>query len=216
MMTTQHMTNRTINKSVCGKATSKQGTSIRENSSFCLHDDRITVLPFGRKELYSAEYIQWMNDPRITRTIGRFDYLFPVSRKKLIDYYRSIDRETTLFAAIYLQSPRSGDCSRAGRFIGTLKIYDIDLLSRRASLGIMIGDTREWGKGHAQRAITMASSYIFDVLGLRKITAGYIGSNKGVETVFLKTGFRKEAVFKKHLFFEGKFVDHVFVSKFRS
>jgi len=185
-------------------------------ASFCLHDDKIALVPFGRKELYSTEYLQWMNDPAITRTIGRFDYLLPVGRSKLVDYVQSLDPDTTLFAAIYAKSASAGGCSRKGRFIGTLKIYDIDLLAQRASLGIMIGDRSQWGKGYAQRALRLASSYIFDVLGLRKITAGYIGTNRGMEQAFLKTGFVKEATFKKHLFLEGNFVDHVFVCKFRS
>ena len=187
-----------------------------DRSSFCLHDNTITVVPFGRKELYSPQYLLWMNDPDITRTIGRFDYLLPVGRSKLVDYVRSLDTDTTLFAAIYKTDTPAERCSRKGRFIGTLKIYDIDLLAQRASLGIMIGDRSEWGRGYAQRALRLASSYIFNVLGLRKITAGFLGTNKGMEQAFLKTGFKKEATFKKHLFLEGKFVDHVFVCKFRS
>ena len=183
---------------------------------FKLQDEKISLRPFSRKELMSDDYLKWMNDPSVTKTIGRYDYLLPVSRKKLIDYYNSLDHANTVFLAIYRLNSRSNLKHEKGTFIGTLKIYDIDALARRASIGILIGDKRVWGKGYAQRAIRLASQYIFDVLGLQKIFAGYISVNIGMERAFLKNGFKKEAAFKKHLFFDGHLVDHVFVSKFRS
>ena len=189
---------------------------LSEVSFFKLQDDVIALRPFGRKELLSDDYLKWMNDPSVTQTIGRYDYLMPVSRKKLIDYFNGLDSASTIFLAIYRMNTTSRFKPEKCTFIGTLKIYDIDALSRRASIGILIGEKQEWGKGHAQRAIRLASQYIFDVLGLRKIFAGYLSTNIGMERAFLKNGFKKEAVFKKHLYFAGHLVDHVFVSKFRS
>lgn len=191
-------------------------TDLSDITLFKLHDDMISLHPFGRKELLTNDYLKWMNDPAVTQTIGRYDYLLPVSRKKLVDYYNSLDPANTIFLAIYRLKAASRLKHEKGTFIGTLKIYDIDTLARRASIGILIGDKLEWGKGYAQRAIRLASQYVFDVLGMRKITAGYVATNFGMERAFLKNGFKKEAVFKEHLFFAGQLVDHVFVSKFRS
>lgn len=180
-------------------------------NNFSLHEGSISLYPFGQKELYSDEYLKWMNDPDITSTIGRFDYLMPVSRKKLIDYYSSLNPETEVFLAIYA----ADNLKRKGRFVGTLKIYDIEKLSQRASLGIAIGDKQSWNKGFASMAIAAASRYIFNVLGFRKITAGYLAKNIGMEKAFLKNGYEVEAVFKKQVFSAGDLVDHVFVCKFR-
>lgn len=188
-----------------------------ENSCFCLHEEEMFLFQFGTKELYSEEYMTWMNDVEITKTLGRFDYLMPVDRSKLVDYYNGINRNNTVFLAIYL----AGDAQTnkldktAMSFIGTLKIYDIDLLARRASIGIAIGDRANWGKGYSSKAIRIACKYIFETLGMRKITAGYIASNIGMERAFIKNGFEVEAVFKEHLYYEGKYSDHKFVCKFR-
>lgn len=197
-------------------ATKRRQDGPRGQSAFCLHDELISLVPFGRKELDSPRYLRWMNDPQVTRTIGRFDYLLPVTRRKLASYFAALDAETTVFLAIYRNRSAASACRRSGAFVGTLKIYDVDLLARRAALGIVIGERGEWGRGYAQRALRLASDYIFDVLGLRKITAGYVGTNRAMERAFVKCGFAREAVFKDHLYFDGGYVDHVFVSKFRA
>jgi len=199
------------------KENQKLGES-SDNDYFCLQEDEIYLLSFGRDELNSKEYLKWMNDLEITKTLGRFDYLMPVDRAKLNEYYESLDREKTIFLAIYLKTNGFvGEIKKADmKFIGTVKVYDIDLLAKRASLGIAVGDRSEMGKGYASKAIRIASRYIFDTLGLRKITAGYISGNKGVERAFLKNDFQVEAVFKEHIFYEGLYVDHKFVCKFRN
>lgn len=188
-----------------------------DNSSFCLQEDEMCLFPFGLKELYSDEYLSWMNDLEITKTLGRFDYLMPVDRSKLVEYYQGMNHNNTVFLAIYI-----GDSSFVGSkdktamtFIGTIKIYEIDQLARRASIGIAIGDRANWGKGYSTKAVRIACKYIFEILGLRKITAGYVASNIGMERAFLKNGFEIEAVFKEHLFYDGGYMDHKFVCKFR-
>lgn len=185
---------------------------------FCLQEDDVCLFSFGLDELHSDNYLKWMNDSEVTKTLGRFDYLMPVDREKLIEYYNGINKANTIFLAIYLKSDEfSSQVKKINmKFIGTLKIYDIDLLAQRASLGIAVGDKLEWGKGYAGKAIRIASRYIFEVLGLRKITAGYIANNIGMERAFLKNGFEIEAIFKQHIYYEGQFVDHKFVCKFRN
>ena len=188
-----------------------------DNAYFCLHEDKIYLFAFGSQELYSEEYLKWMNDLEVTKTLGRYDYLMPVDRAKLVEYYNSINKDDTIFLAIYL----SANCHSAQikksdmKFIGTLKIYGIDLLAKRAEIGIAIGDRSEWGQGHAGTAIRIACRYIFGTLGLRKIVAGYIASNIAMERVFLQNGFEVEAIFKEHLHHEGQYVDHKFVCKFK-
>jgi ribosomal-protein-alanine N-acetyltransferase len=200
---------------VMAKASNVKKDFLRDPDPFRLHQGRISLYPFGRGELYSDAYLKWMNDPEITKTIGRYDYLMPVSRKKLVDYYRSLDQENTIFLAIYLESTSSKAGKKNRAFVGTLKIYDIDKLARRASIGIVIGERDQWGRGHAATAINIAVEYVFHVLGLRKVTAGYLANNIGMARVFQKAGFEQEARFKEHVFFRGDLVDHIFVCKFR-
>ena len=181
-------------------------------SPFELREGPLLMRPFTRRELDSTAYLQWMNDPQVTRTIGRFDYLFPVSRSKLVEYFNGIDTDTTIFLAIYVR-PKSGG---KHRFVGTLKIYDIDQLARRAAMGIMVGARMQWGRGIASAAIRAACRYIFEDLGFRKVIAGYLATNVGMHRAFEKNGFQVEGLLREQVFFAGRLVDHVMVGKFRN
>lgn len=174
-------------------------------SPFLLREGAVTLRPFGRRELMSAAYLRWMNNPAVTRTIGRFDYLLPVSRAKLVAYFREIDSDSTLFLAIHLKA----------RFVGTLKLYDLDPLARRASLGILVAP-EAWGRGVATAAVRAACRYVFDVLGFHKVGAGYLASNIGMHEAFARNGFRVEGRLRRQVFFEGRLEDHIFVAKFRN
>jgi RimJ/RimL family protein N-acetyltransferase len=184
--------------------------SALKSSPFLLREGRIALRPFTRRDLMSTEYLRWMNDPAVTRTIGRFDYLLPVSRAKLTAYFEDIDTDSTLFLGIHLA--RSGGKSR---FVGTLKLYDFDSLARRASLGIMVGP-EAWGRGVATAAVRAACRYVFDVLGFGKVSAGYLASNVGMHKAFAKNGFRVEGRLRRQVFFQGRLEDHIFVGKFRN
>ena len=180
-------------------------------SPFVLQEGAVILRPFTRRELMSKEYLKWMNDPRVTRTIGRFDYLLPVSRTKLVEYFNNIDTDSTVFLGIHKRSRTR----EKPEFVGTLKIYDIDYLARRVALGIMVGDTKVWGKGVASTAIRLACRYVFEELGFRKMVAGYLATNQGMHRAFDKNGFEIEGVLREQVFFAGRFVDHLMVAKFR-
>jgi len=179
-------------------------------SVFSLREGDVMLRPFTRRQLNSPDYLRWMNDPRVTRTIGRFDYLFPVSRAKLVQYFKSINTDTTLFLAIYVKR----GLRRREQFVGTLKVYDMDFLARRASIGIVVGEPRAWGRGIASAAIRAICRFVFDELGFRKVTAGYHASNVGMQRAFEKNDFVVEGILREQLFLAGKFVDHVLVCKF--
>jgi len=189
-------------------ATARQ--SALRDAPFALRDGAVSLRPFTERDAASPDYLRWMNDPEVTRTIGRFDYLLPVSRAKLKQYFDDIDADSTVFLAIESPTRRGG----APRFVGTLKIYDLDPLARRASLGIMVGERKAWGRGIATAAIRAACRYVFEVLGFAKVTAGYLASNAGMHRAFRKNGFRTEGVLRKQVFFAGRLVDHVLVCKF--
>ena len=180
-------------------------------STFALIEGAVMLRPFTRRDAASAAYLRWMNDPQVTRTIGRFDYLLPVSRAKLLRYFDDIDMNTAVFLGIYYRTrPKAKP-----RMVGTLKLYDIDPLARRASLGIMVGERSVWGRGVASTAIRAACRYVFEVLGFEKMAAGYLASNTAMHKAFRKNGFIVEGRLRKQVFFAGRLDDHIMVGKFR-
>lgn len=186
-----------------------------ENTFFCLKNDKVALYPFSYDELNSASYLKWMNDFDIVKTIGRNDYLMPVSHQKLIQYVEGINTETTLFLAIYYNENGIEEVKSKNTFVGTLKIYDIDFNHRRASLGILVGEKQFWGKSIASQAINLANSYIFNKLNFQKITAGCYSTNTGMKKAFEKNGFILEGVLKNHFFDSEIFQDICLVACFK-
>lgn len=185
-----------------------------ENIFFCLKGSRIALFPFEESEISSPLYLRWMNDPENVKTIGRNDYLLPVSAEKLRAYVEGLDKTTTAFLAIYF-SESVQNAKKNMQFVGTLKIYDIDFQSRKASIGIMVGERSLWGKGIASEAIKLAVDYCMEKLHLRKVCAGYMENNVGMARAFAKNDFVVEGVLKEHFFDMQKFHNVVLVAKIK-
>lgn len=171
------------------------------SSSFKITSGEISLKYFGNDESHSQKYLDWMNDPEIVSTIGRFEYLMPVTQQDLVDYVNNVDRKNTMFLSINFQDD----------FIGTLKVYAINQLYRSAGIGIAIGDKNYWGKGIASEVIKIIKEYLFETMGLERLHAGYYETNKGMEKAFLKNGFEIEGTLRKHIYTGGRFIDHKLV-----
>jgi ribosomal-protein-alanine N-acetyltransferase len=186
-----------------------------ENTFFCLPGSRVSLFPFEETELNSSLYLKWMNDKENVKTIGRNDYLLPVNIEKLRAYVQGLDRSKTAFFGIYFSDSQASQEKSKMSFVGTLKIYDIDFESRKASIGIMVGERNLWGKGIASEAISISCDYCFKTLNFHKVCAGYFQTNTGMEKAFAKNGFEVEGVLKEHFFDLEKFQNVVLVAKMR-
>lgn len=63
------------------------------------------------------------------------------------------------------------------------------------------------GNGYANEALTEIVDYLFNALNKHRITASIDPTNTSSIKLIEKLGFRKEAHFKKSLFFHGEWVD---------
>lgn len=181
---------------------------------FHIQREGLVLTPFTLREVFSPDYLQWMNDPDITETIGRPDYLFPVSRAKLLDYFLGLDRKRTAFFAIYA-ADASGQCKldSGESLVGNLKAYDIDVEQSSAGIGITIGSKANWGKGLASKAIAACDDYLINRVGIRRLWAGYYGNNLGMAKAFAKNGYKEFRRDAAKIKFRDTYVDHVFVEK---
>ncbi|MEW5691874.1 MAG: GNAT family protein [Candidatus Hydrogenedentota bacterium] len=143
-------------------------------------------------------YCSWMNDEQVVQYLeSRFS---KYTKKDLILYVKKIAANPDiLFLAIIVK--------KGNLHIGNVKLGPINRMHFFADMGIMIGDKRHWGKGYATETIKLIVNYAFKKLNLHKITAGIYDVNVGSEKVFLKAGFRKEGVLKKHYLYKNKFID---------
>jgi ribosomal-protein-alanine N-acetyltransferase len=81
----------------------------------------------------------------------------------------------------------------------------------RAEVGYLLS-AEYHGQGIITETLQRVIQFGFEEMGLNSIEAVIDPENIASEKVLLKTHFEKEAYFKEHQFFEGKFLDSVFYS----
>lgn len=137
----------------------------------------------------SAAYVAWLNDPAVNRYLEvRFATHTLESTREFV---RGVNASPdAILFGMFVDEGR--------RHIGNIKLGPVNRHHRRADIGLMIGDRREWGKGHAPAAIRLVTDYGFRVLGLAKVTAGCYGANVGSLRAFEKVGYVLEARLPGH------------------
>jgi ribosomal-protein-alanine N-acetyltransferase len=160
---------------------------------------------FDEAHFNDPQYLQWVRDYEVIKTINKVDYLRPISFEEVKQYcLHLMQAADNMFFAIH----------SAEHFIGTLKVSQINWHNRTADLGILIGNKKYWGKGFASEAIQLICHYLFHKCGLRKLTAGFMATNPAMGKVFTKLGFVQEGLLREQDYFEGKYVDHIYMGCF--
>ena len=74
--------------------------------------------------------------------------------------------------------------------VGLIDLFDFDPHHRRAGIGILIGETEEWGKGYAKEALHILLEYVFTVLLLNQVYCSIDETNAASMHLFRNAGFR--------------------------
>lgn len=159
-----------------------------------IESDRLLLRELCHKDI-TDKYLSWLNDPIVNEHIeSRFDNHTHKSIRKFVEEVNR-DPNAILF----------GIFSKTNmKHIGNIKIAstDKDLIHRRASLGFIIGEKQEWGKGFATEAIKLITKHGFENLNIAKICAGCRESNIGSKKAMERAGYKVEGFYESH--FETK------------
>lgn len=160
-----------------------------------LESERLFYKPVGLHNV-TTEYLEWLNDPEVNKYL---EVPKENTYEELKKYIQNTMDKKTFFWGIYIKDSK--------KHIGNIKIDPMNLRHGRGEYGIMIGDKREWGKGFANEASVEILNFCFKVLNLRKITLGVIEDNSSAVNLYLKLGFEVEGNYKKHIIFEGEYLN---------
>lgn len=153
-----------------------------------------------RESDVNEDYYVWMNDSEITQHLEtRF---YPNSMPRILSFVKSkFEDPNNVFLAIISKD--------SDKHIGNIKLGPINWIHRTGEIGIVLGDKQMWGKGIATETLTLMSTYAFNKLNLRKLTAGCYSNNNGSEKAFVKAGYIVEGIRKNHFFCDGIYVDYI-------
>lgn len=126
----------------------------------------------------SKEYCNWINDPYIhnyleTKKTTVRELRGYIKQKKMSD--------NCLFYGIFL--------SENDEHVGNVKLEPIDFENKTATLGILIGNIKYWGKGYCKEAITVLTDYAFNQLNVDFIDLGVYTDNIAAIKCYEKAGF---------------------------
>ncbi|KYK28335.1 MAG: hypothetical protein AYK23_05625 [Candidatus Proteinoplasmatales archaeon SG8-5] len=151
----------------------------------------------------------WFNNPDLRQ------YLmlpFPISKEGEKDFLEKMMKdEGSVTLSIIV---KKGD-----KLIGNIGLHNINTpvnrVSRRAMLGIALGDLEEASKGYGTEAIRLMLDYGFDSLNLHRIELGVFDFNERARKAYRKLGFREEGVKREAVYMKGEYHDIVLMGILR-
>lgn len=144
----------------------------------------------------SSNIVRWRNNPSV---------------KKYLYSQEDITEEDN--AKYYKSNVLSGKCKQYiihvvdSKDIGTIYLRNIDNYSKKAELGIFIGEEQSRGKGYALKAVKQLLNIGFNELGLNRIYLTLMYDNIPAINVYIKAGFSVEGVLKQEYYRNDKYID---------
>ena len=159
----------------------------------------VNLRALEKEDLKTAH--KWVNDRELTHWLTM---ILPMSMTEEEKWYDSLAmRENDLHYAIE---------TKDGVYIGGMGLHSIDWQSKKAMLGIMIGEKEYWGKGYGTDAVDTVLGIAFDQLGLHKIWLFTYDFNERAQKSYEKSGFKIEGKFRDDKYHEGRYHDSIIMS----
>ena len=146
----------------------------------------------------TQSYVDWFSNPLVTQFSDNRYRKFTLGGQ--IEYVKKILKVSNQHLFGIFESKEH---------IGNIVLGPIDLNHRRAEITYVIGSKSHWGKGigtYAVREIVKKARRDYDLI---KVFAGCASHNEGSKKILLKNGFVLEGVRKKHLFYDGIWMDQL-------
>lgn len=143
--------------------------------------------------------VHWRNDPAVRDfALG---YRFPVTVAMERKWYAKALAGDGKDAHFSIED-RSDN-----RLVGIVSLTQIDLVSRNACFGIVMGERNRQGRGLGGEATRLILEFGFDVLNLNRVYLQVPAYNARAKRLYRKLGFVKEGVMRRHVFMAGRYHD---------
>ena len=158
--------------------------------------DNIYLSPRNVDEEVIEKCVEWLNDFETTDYTGRSAQILTVDDERK-----------------YFENPKDSDCvffivrKENDELIGTVGLHNINNISRRATLGIFIGDKNGRNKGYGTEAVRLILEYGFKYLNLKNINLDVMEFNERAQACYKKCGFKEYGRRRKCEFVNGKYYD---------
>ena len=158
--------------------------------------DRIYLSPMNKEDV--EIYTKWLNDYDVSGNLGQYKRLISLNNEeKFLD---SLTTDGHNYAMVLNDNDT---------LIGNISLFDIDNVSRKATLGIFIGEKEHRGKGYGSEAIRLILDYGFKILNLHNIMLQVNSNNAQGIACYKKAGFREFGRRRESCYLNGQYLDDV-------
>jgi len=162
----------------------------------------VKLVPLRGKHL--AAVWEWVNDPALAPMIGT---VFPVSRHEHAAWFRALNKDPRRrFFAIMAD----------GRHVGNTGVKMLYPEDHRAELFLFIGDAGDRRRGIGTAATLLLTEICFQGFQIHKVYVTVFAYNKAALACYGRAGFTREAVWREHLYGNGRYHDVIVLSRFNS
>jgi len=172
-----------------------------------IYGESIRLRAIERTDL--ERYVEWFNDPEVTQHLMRHLPLSLAAEERWFENLQSQAEESRPLAV----EAKDGD---QWVHIGGGGLHDIDWQSRRAEVGIAIGDKRYWNRGFGTDTIRALLRHGFECLNLHRIYLRVFEDNERAIAVYGRLGFKEEGRLREHSYRGGEYRDMLFMGILRS
>lgn len=130
----------------------------------------------------TPEYCAWLNDSEVTRFLS--------TKHATIEELQNYIKQKSIRLDCFFMGMFLNDL---GKHIGTIKLEPIDMLGKRATIALMIGDKQYWGQGYGPEALQLLIDYCFGELNLDEVNLGVRSNNHPAIRSYEKLGFIETA-----------------------
>lgn len=166
----------------------------------------IYLRPLEREDL-NEKYLSWLNNSEVNRYLE--SGIFPYTYDDLKKFYEQVTQSNDKVILAIIDK-------KTDQHIGNVKLGPINWVHRKATFGVLIGDSKYWGRGIGIEVTRLVVEYGFSRLNLNRIELGVYAEHETAIRSYEKIGFRIEGRFREDLFQEGKYKDRLWMGLLRS
>ena len=150
---------------------------------------------------------RWENDASVWAVSGT---IAPFSRHQLQRFLdeQQFDLQQTRQQRLIIETRTEG------RAVGALDLFEIDLLNRRAGVGILIAEPDDRGCGYGADALEAVARYAREVLGLQQLWCNIGANNKASRALFQACGYAECGLKRQWLWSADGWQDEVVLQRF--
>lgn len=151
---------------------------------------------------------KWENDTDVWKYGSAIS---PYSKYILRQYI--VDAQTDIYKSKQLRfmiSLHKQNCT-----IGTIDLYNFDVLNSRCGVGIYI-DSAYRTQGYAKQALSLLEDYVFSFLNVNQLYALIPKENKASLNLFSSANYVESGILKQWISYNNRFEDVIIVQKLKT